>query len=369
MPGSGWTKLSPEEIRLAQVWYQDTVEPSEIAERLGRDKSTITRLCVAKCDRKVQGRPPAMSDAQVDFMVRRLDQLVHKAKGRYHVTAAMLRKSCRLEVSDRKIKDSLHERNIYFRKLREKPLLTEADVAARLAFSIKYKGKRKAWWKQHIHAFIDGKHFKVYLNGKDRVRAAQHHTYGAYRTPGKGLSGAYVKAKKSLQHNTGAKSCLIMAGVGNGRVMMWHQVAKSRWNGDTAATMYTKHLGKALKKQFPRKRKWTVLEDNDPTGFKSGAGVRAKAAAKIEVFEIPKRSPDLSLCDYALWTEINKRMRRHEAAWRSTRRETRDEYIARLRRTAMRLPRKFIESSIEDMPRRCQRLFDAQGGYFEEGGK
>ena len=45
---------------------------------------------------------------------------------------------------------------------------------------------------------------------------------------------------------------------------------------------------------------WTVLEDNDPTGFKSTAGKNAKRESKIKVFAIPKRSPDLNVCDYAL---------------------------------------------------------------------
>ena len=68
---------------------------------------------------------------------------------------------------------------------------------------------------------IDGKLFNMYLNGKERIRAAMHATYGAYRQPGKGLNKAYVKPKGKLHHNTGAKGCLIQAAVGNGRVMMW----------------------------------------------------------------------------------------------------------------------------------------------------
>ena len=364
-----------------QAWFTEGLEPSEIADRLDRNKSTITRLCVKGCARKVQGRPPTMSESKVDqggragtsslphflrtstplsargylgilgpwtprllgsigtfasecrlapgprvvsmthllqsllgeggllgmaaapimeivsrcllflrkgtqdegdrggdtstkvhvvlvlgmsslisvdFMVRRLDQLVHKAKGRWHVTAAMLKRSCRLKAGLRKIRDALHERNIYFRKLRQKPLLTDEDVKNRMAFARKYKAKSKAWWKRNVHAFIDGKHFKVYLNGKERVRAAQHNTFGAYRTPGQGLCGAYVKPKKTLNHNTGAKGCLIMAGVGKGRMLMWHKVAKGRWNGEAAAQMYTGVLGKVLKKRFPQKRKWIV---------------------------------------------------------------------------------------------------------------
>ena len=93
------------------------------------------------------------------------------------------------------------------------------------------------------------------------------------------------------------------------------------------------------------------------------------ARFKIEIFRIPRRSPDLSVMDYAVWKEINKRMRKQELKWAHNRKETREQYLDRLRRTARNLPKEFIEDSIGSMVVRCQRLFKAKGGgYFEEGG-
>ena len=132
--------------------------------------------------------------------------------------------------------------------------------------------------------------------------------------------------------------------------------------------MYVGPLSKALSKAWPAKRSWRVLEDNDPTGFKSNKGKAAKANEGIVPFEIPRRSPDLSLCDYALWPEINRRMRRQEQQWPRAKRETRDEYLRRLRSTALRLPKAFLEKSVGDMRRRCQLLLKAKGYHFEEGG-
>ena len=60
---------------------------------------------------------------------------------------------------------------------------------------------------------------------------------------------------------------------------------------------------------------------------------------------------------------------RQEQGWPKNRRETRDEYLQRLQRTAFKFPRTFITQSIGDMARRCQRLFEAKGGLFEEGGR
>ena len=239
MPETGWKKLSAEEQRLASKWYWEQGKaPSEIAGLLDRDKSILTRFLVKQVNRKTQGRPPALTEADMDFLERRLHQLIMKSMGKYHVTAAMLKRSARSTASVKTIQCGLRKRRIFFRKMREKPLLAEEDIKARFAFAKRYRHKTAGWWMKAFHAAIDGKLFKLYLNGTERVRAARHATYGAYRKPGKGLDKSYVKPKGKLHHNTGARSCLIQAAVGNGRVMMWHQV-EGVWNGAAAQALYT----------------------------------------------------------------------------------------------------------------------------------
>jgi len=68
-----------------------------------------------------------------------------------------------------------------------------------------------------------------------------------------------------------------------------------KWNGSVAAAMYTGPVKAVLQNAWPRQKKHLMLEDNDPTGFKSGLGETAKKAARISAFVIPKRSPDLSV--------------------------------------------------------------------------
>lgn len=369
MPPQGWSKLSPDEIRLAESWYSEGKRPSEIAELLGRDKSALTRLLCLQRARLPQGRPPLLQKPQVDLLQRRLHELIVKANGEKTVTVAALKKATKCKASPKVILQALHARNIYFRKLREKPVLTAEDVKARRAFAATYRRKSKAWWLKNVHAFIDGKHFQVYLNASERSRAAQHATYGAYRSPGKGLSVGYVKPKAgNLKHNTGAKGVLLHLGVGAGKSITVHEVKDGRWSGQAAASFYAT-LRSDLEKVYPGKRKFTVLEDNDPTGYKSKKGKDAKAAAAISILEIPKRSPDLSLCDYAIWKEINKRLRKQEAKWPKDKKETLAQYVKRLKGTARRLPSDFLKRSIGDMVRRCSRLHEAKGHFFEEGGQ
>ena len=61
-------------------------------------------------------------------------------------------------------------------------------------------------------------------------------------------------------------------------------------------------------------------------------------------------------------------MRAQEKGWSKTQKETRAQYVKRFRKTAMSLPVSFVQNAIGDMRRRCQRLYDAKGGHFEEGG-
>ena len=84
---------------------------------------------------------------------------------------------------------------------------------------------------------------------------------------------------------------------------------------------------------------------------------------------IPKRSPDLNVLDYAVWSNINKRMRQQEAKWPATKRETRREYLDRLKKTAVNTSKPFLLKAVGDMKKRCGLLLKAKGGLFEEGGK
>ena len=136
MPG---TVMSQEELRLAKDWYvNDDVTPAEIAKRLKRNKSTMTRLLCLRRPRKKLGRKPALSEAQIDALEEKLKNLIKKADGQYEVTASMLKRSARCKASVATIFKALHKRNIYFRPMRSKPVLTAEDVKDRLSFAKQY---------------------------------------------------------------------------------------------------------------------------------------------------------------------------------------------------------------------------------------
>ena len=86
------------------------------------------------------------------------------------------------------------------------------------------------------------------------------------------------------------------------------------------------------------------------------------------MFTIPKRSPKLNVMDFSIWSEVERRMRVQERKWPASRTETRAQFAARHARTARSLPSAYINRSIADLARRCELLYKAKGGLFEEGG-
>ena len=62
-------------------------------------------------------------------------------------------------------------------------------------------------------------------------------------------------------------------------------------------------------------------------------------------------------------------MRAQEATWPDDKRETAEEFKARLRKTAMGLPEALVTRCVGDMAHRCRETFARAGKLFAEGRK
>ena len=217
------------------------------------------------------------------------------------------------------------------------------------------------------HAIIDNKNFQIYTTARGREYAARRGVRGVYRRRGDTPKKGTVKSKNELKF---AAPCVqVTAAVIKGRIRMFSYV-NGTWTGEEAAKMYKGALAKALRATFPEvarnpRKKFIVIEDNDPTGYKSRKGEAAKKASNIVTDDLPKRSPDLNVLDYRLWSEINRRMRRQEASFSSSRKETKDQYLSRLRNTAMALPQTYVTKSVMEMHRRVRAVRESEGGYMK----
>lgn len=367
---SGYSHMDGTELRLARTWLEDAGKTiPEVAQLLGRDRSTVRRnllkgsLGKAKGKVKAVGRPRSVTPKVYRQLKGALDFLLRQSRGEHEVTAQMIKARVGCSLSLRTIRNAFHAEGIWFRRLKEKPILTPQDVAARYAFGVQHERKTQKQWVSSPHAIIDNKHFPMYLNCAGRVHAARRSVRGAYRSGADGLKPHLVKPKGSLKFP--AKSVQVTAAVVNGRVRMWHYI-NGRWGGAAAAAMYTGPLLATLQRAFPARRSWVVMEDNDPAGYQSGLGVEAKRAARLISMPLPKRSPDCNVLDYSLWSQINERMRAQEQSFPGSFRESETAYRRRLRRTALMLPKSIVTKAVGDMRRRMLELVKNKGGLINE---
>ena len=79
----------------------------------------------------------------------------------------------------------------------------------------------------------------------------------------------------------------------------------------------------------------------------------------------PKRSPELNVMDF-FWREVESRLRLEEQSWQKSRKESRAQFISRLRRTAKAIPSSLINKAIDGLARRTKLLYKAKGGLFDE---
>ena len=364
----GYTHYSSDELRLLSKWTDQGRPVAEIARLLGRDLSSVARRVRRVTQGGVPaqvGRPRALTPAQIDRLAVLANEMIEDADCKYQVTAGMLKAAMRLKCSEKTILTALHDRGVWFRPFREKPLLTDEDVEARMKFATAHVRKPVSFWTRTIDAYLDEKFFTAYLTPAARTYARKVRARGAFRGKKGGLAKGFVKPKKSLKQNFGRKVCVAVA-ISAKKVLTCYVPRKS-WCGAAAQEFYAEHLGPALQKAHPSKRKFMLVEDNDPAGHKSGLGNKAKRAARISCLPYPKHSPELMPLDFGFWSSVNKRLRKQEASFDDGFTETRRHFVARLRRTILRTSPTFLTNLIADMPDRCARLKKAKGWHIEEG--
>ena len=251
--------------------------PYDIAKALGRNKSSVTRLLGLK-KATTMGRPVLLSDGQKDRLGKIVEEMVEKADADYEVTLPMIHRRSRLKCSERTVARALRAKGYWFFKLYEKMILTPDDIKDRHLWAKKYAGKSKAWWLKVVQIHLDNHHFRAPTTAKGRKILAKRRVRIVCRKIGvkkSSIKSCFVKPPPKLRINVGGKGVLKLGGVGGGKVLVWETI-ESGWCGDKAAEMYTDVITPALKKRFPGRTKFKILEDNDPTGNLSKKGIAAK---------------------------------------------------------------------------------------------
>ena len=128
---------------------------TQIAIAAGQHKKSIYQVLNNKLKFASRGPKEKLTKADVDRTVKIQKVMVAKAKARFEIILALLKRRAKLNVCDKVLRKASHARNIKFKVMRSKPVLTKADRMARYAFACKYRGKSKAWWLKHVHVHWD----------------------------------------------------------------------------------------------------------------------------------------------------------------------------------------------------------------------
>ena len=337
-------------------------------ERQGQDAPKLQAITRAvrgrtyKRGRKeTRGRKAKWSTANVRKVNSVRKRLLKKAKGEGEVHWKDVIKKARVPTTDASTARRSLERagiSVQARRPREKPIRDDDVKEERVVICKKWKKKPRRFFTRDTDIIIDNKKFETPLSqaGKKykRMRRVRFHL----RTREEGLQPECTKPSARKNRVNPGGSLNVCAGIINNRIKLWHYIKAKRWNGAVAAALYRGPIIRALRRYRGRKHSFRILEDNDPTGYKSGKAKTAKRELKILPEAWPRYSPDLNPLDFSIWDEVERRM----AKQKDPVRETVAKYKARLRRTAMNIPTEVIKKAVASIPERAATVVLAGGG-------
>lgn len=107
-----------------------------------------------------------------DFLrlVKAAAALHKEVKGLQEVSVAMIKKRANVDACDKTCLEAFHADGIWFRPLKERPILSETDVKERDKWRKEKQHGSSAQWNKRPHATIDTKHFPL-LHKQARPRA------------------------------------------------------------------------------------------------------------------------------------------------------------------------------------------------------
>ena len=224
---------------------------------------------------------------------------------------------------------------LQWRAPREKPTLSKQHKAERLAICTEWQSLPSTYFAKTVDLVIDNKKFTIPTHKNSKAHLKMTKVRGHLCTRGEGLKSGFTKPNCRKHKSNPGAYVNICAGLTDGKVRMWHELP-SAWNGEVAEKLYRGPVIDTLRAHRGHKRRYTILEDNDPVGYKSNKAKVAQLDFKIGPVRFPKYSPDLNPLDFYVWSEIERRM----LASRVKGVESAKQYKSRLRRVAMSLPRR-----------------------------
>ena len=358
------TKLHAQRVRRAKAGSKANRKIK--TKGLGPDLTSVRRFLKGVTHRhspvETRGRKRKLSAGQLQKVEKVRKQLYKKAQGEEEVHwDQILAKSGVKDVDSTTVARNLKKAgyDVAARAPREKPSRTTEHNQQRERVCRGWLRKPKNYFTKKVHLIIDNKMFEIATSSRAKRYMKMRKVRFHIPARSEGLKPGFTKpsAKKKQRINPGA-SVNVVAGIAKGRIRLWHYLPKGKkWCGKLAADTYSGPIQKTLKRVYGKKKQYIIIEDNDPTGYKSSAAKREKKKLRIVTPEWPAYSPDLNPLDFSLWKAVQDRMDRNEPAA-----ETVDAYKRRLRRTALALPESVVTKAVKDIRVRAQMVVEAVGG-------
>ena len=307
--------------------------------------------------KETRGRPPKVSERDAKRIMKLRRRMIQERDNQKRVTWEDLTEAADLdtEPSVRVVADALRARGVRFHVPRKKVFISKKDAKKRLKWAKEYVIKPPRYWTANIHAFMDTKSWLLPLTEEQKKKYFDSQIPGHLRLASEGTDQGFTKAKVNHM-SLGIPSIDVTAAVAKNRIIMWHYTAK-HWNGDKAAKIYKGPLLASLKRVWPGRRAFTVVEDGDRKGWQSGKGLAAKDEAKITAVTLPPRSPSLMPLDYSLWRMVEEKMKDTDPGTD----ETKDDFKARLKKCALSLPKAAVAEQLRKMKTNLQGIVKAKG--------
>ena len=112
-----------------------------------------------------------------------------------------------------------------------------------------------------------------------------------------------------------------------------------------------------LRSEYGTPSSFTIVEDGDTKGYKSNLGIEATKKEKITTMTLPHRSPGWMPLDYCLWDAIEERVLDKVVPHD----EAKEQYLKRLRQTALRLPQDLVKNAVLRMKANIKATYDSSG--------
>ena len=220
-------QVPPREADLMRKWREEGKGISEIMKLTGRAKQTVISHTTPQKKPRIGSRRRKIITAPVfKKLLKTMQSMQKKANATKEISVASIKKKAGVQDSDRVILQEFHANDIWFRPLRQKPILEDEDVIARRAFADKYRTRSVEGWVEQPQAIIDNKNFPIYQRDKDRNEAARRQVRGGYRRRGDLPKPFLVKRKPQMKYS--APSVQVTAAIVKGKVRKFVRVREGQ---------------------------------------------------------------------------------------------------------------------------------------------